>query len=306
MTSADTGWVDRSEYPFAQHFMEFDEGQMCYVDEGQGPPVVMVHGTPTWSFLYRHWIKQLSPRYRCLAPDHLGFGLSDKPANGRYRPEDHARRLHAFIERLNLRDIVLVVHDFGGPVGLSYALDHPENVRALVLCNTWMWSLEEQASLERASRIMGGRIGKFLYTRLNFSPRVLLRAAWGERATLTPEIHRHYTDIFPRPTDRQAPWVLARELIGSSAWFDGLWQRRDRIAAKPALVLWGMKDPTFGVSQLDRWRTTFTDARVVELPAVGHFVPDESRDTAATVASFLADVVSDRLENTEAFASTTD
>ncbi len=100
----------------------------------------MVHGTPTWSFMYRHLIRDLSPRYRCIAPDHLGFGLSDRPAGWSYRPEDQARNLARLIETLGLKDLTLVVHDFGGPIGLAYALDHPENVRRLVLFNTWMWS----------------------------------------------------------------------------------------------------------------------------------------------------------------------
>ena len=86
-------WLDRREYPFESRRVEVDGGRLHYVDEGQGPPVVMVHGTPTWSFLYRHLIKALRERYRCLAPDHLGFGLSDRPPGWSYRPEAHARNL---------------------------------------------------------------------------------------------------------------------------------------------------------------------------------------------------------------------
>ena len=268
--------------------MTLDAGRMHYVDEGDGPPVVMVHGTPTWSFLYRSWIRRLSPAYRCVAPDHLGFGLSDKWLHDDLRPDDHARNLHTFIERLGLKDIVLVVHDFGGPIGLSYAIAHPENVRALVLCNTWMWSLSDVPAVERASRLMGGALGRFLYTRLNFSPSVLLPMAWGDRGTLSREIRRHYTGVFPRSADRRAPWILARELIGSSDWFDALWQRRERIAGKPALLLWGMKDPTFGMRELNRWRQVLVDAQVIELSNVGHFVPDEAPAAAEDVQSFLA------------------
>src|SRR5690606_27916773 len=128
-------WLDRTAYPFRSRVMDLAEGRIHYVDEGQGTPLLMVHGTPTWSFLYRKLIAALAPDYRCVALDHLGFGLSDKPRDGHYRPEDHARRLREFVERLDLRDIVLVVHDFGGPIGLSYAIDRPDNVRALVLGN---------------------------------------------------------------------------------------------------------------------------------------------------------------------------
>src|SRR5690606_18613567 len=184
----------------------------------------------TWSFLYRDLIRRLSASHRVVAIDHLGFGLSDKPREAGYRPADHARRLAALIESLGLDGITLVVHDYGGPIGLSYAIDHPQRVARLVLLNTWMWSQAGDPATERASRIMGGPIGRFLYLRLNFSPKVLLRAVFADRSKLTPAVHRHYTGVFPSPGERTAPWILARELIGSSAWYDALWSRRDRIA----------------------------------------------------------------------------
>lgn len=127
----ETPWLDRAEYPFAPHHFESGDGRMHYVDEGEGEPVVLVHGTPTWSFLYsRHRIRGLSRTRRVIAPGHLGFGLSEKPADALYRPEDHARRLEALLEHLGLEGITLVVHDFGGPIGLSYALRHPASAPA--------------------------------------------------------------------------------------------------------------------------------------------------------------------------------
>jgi len=285
------GWVNRNLYPFRSHWLEVVGERMHYVDEGTGPVVVMVHGTPTWSFLYRELIRELSKSYRVIAPDQIGFGLSDKPAGWSYRPEDHARNVSTLIERLELSDIALVVHDFGGPIGLSYALEHPDNVRALVLFNTWMWSLEGTAA-EKASRFMGGPIGRFLYRRMNLSPRVLVRAAFGDKRKLTREVHRHYIEAFPSPERRQAPWVLARELIGSTEWYEGLWRRRERLAGKPALLLWGMKDPTFGPDALERWKEALGNARVVEFPDAGHFVLEEVPDQPAReIAAFLATAV---------------
>lgn len=281
-------WVDAGLYPFRSHRLKADGGNMHYVDEGAGPVVLMVHGTPTWSFLYRKLIRRLSTTHRVIAPDQIGFGLSDKPRDWSYRPEDHARNLARLIDELGLRDITLVVHDFGGPIGLSYALDHPQNVRALVLFNTWMWSLEGTRA-ETASRFMGGGVGRFLYRRLNFSPRVLIRAAFGDRRKLTKEMHRHYIDAFPSPEQRLGPWVLARELIGSSAWYDSLWNRREALAGKRALLLWGMKDPTFGPPALERWRHALPGAQWVEFPEAGHFVQEEAPEEAGTrIADFLA------------------
>jgi haloalkane dehalogenase len=262
-------WVDRREYPFEPRTLDVGAGRLSYVDEGEGAPIVMVHGTPTWSFLYRHLIRELRPRYRCVAPDHLGFGLSDRPPGWSYRPEDQARNLARLIESLALKDLTLVVHDYGGPIGLAYALDRPDNVRRLVLFNTWMWSFAGDRRIERVGRILGGRIGRFLYERLGFSVRVMLRQAIADRRRYSREIERHYL----KALDGYATWVYAREVLGSSAWYDGLWRRRDRIARIPALLIWGMKDPAFG-RYLSRWREVFERAEVVELDC-GHAPPEE-------------------------------
>lgn len=287
MTS--TEWVDRSMYPFAPHYLDTDEGRLHYVDEGEGAVVVLVHGTPVWSFLYRDLIRDLSRDHRVIAVDHLGFGLSDKPAGAGYRPKDHARRLELLIERLALRDVTLVVHDFGGPIGLSYATRHSDNVRSLVLFNSWLWSLEGTQA-EKVSRFMAGPIGRFLYTRLNFSPKVLVKTMFGDKRKLTREVHRHYIDAFPTAAERIAPWTLAKELIGSSDWYADLWERRDQFVDKPALVLWGMKDPAFNVDVLNRWKSTLTNARFVELAQAGHFVQEEEPEVVAReVRAFLRD-----------------
>lgn len=284
----ETSWLDRSQYPFDSHFFEIDGARMHYVDEGDGPPLLMVHGTPTWSFLYRHLIRGFSSDYRVIAPDHLGFGLSDKPEDGPYLPEDHARRLAALIQHLRLEDLTLVVHDYGGPTGLSYAIDHPENVRGVVLFNTWMWSLKGDAMRELMAGVLGSAFGRFLYTRFNFSPRVLIPAAMGDRSKLTPEIHQHYTEPFPRREDRRAPWLLAHELVGSGGWYEDLWSRRDRIRDIPALILWGMKDPAFREEHLNRWTDLFSNARVVRFPEAGHMVQEEERDALeALIREFL-------------------
>ncbi|MDZ7761509.1 MAG: alpha/beta fold hydrolase [Desulfovermiculus sp.] len=108
-------WIDRKKYPFESRYFAVSAGRMHYVDEGAGSPIVMVHGNPTWSFLYRNLIKRLRPQYRCVAADHIGFGLSDNPEDWSYRPEDHAQNLSALIDGLGLSDITFVLQDWGGP-----------------------------------------------------------------------------------------------------------------------------------------------------------------------------------------------
>jgi pimeloyl-ACP methyl ester carboxylesterase len=282
-------WVSSSLFPAESRYFDGSDGVLHYVDEGTGEPLVLVHGTPTWSFLYRSTIGTLSSEFRVIAVDHLGFGLSDKPADAPYRPADHARRFAEFVDSLDLESMTLAVHDFGGPIALPYAIEHPDTVERLVLFNTWLWSLEDDRRIRLADFAASGVLGRLFYLRYNGSATVLFEAAWGERTPLTDEVHDHYKNPFPSPRERIAPWVLARELLGSTDWYERWWARRDSIAEKPTLVLWGLEDPAFGESSLERWERTLSDAAVVRLPDVGHFVPDEAADRVnEELAAFLA------------------
>lgn len=285
-------WLDPTLYPFTPRTFRTPHGAMSYLDEGSGPPVVMVHGTPTWSFLYRHFVKALSGRYRCVVPDHLGFGLSDKPKGFAYTPAAHAENLAALLEHLDLDDYTLVVHDYGGPIGLGATLERPERVRALIVMDTWLWSNAGTRSFETAGKIAASSLGRFLYRRLNFSPRVLLPQGFADKSKLTRAAHHHYLAPFPTPSSREAAWVLARELTASSAWYDGLYKRLNTLITVPTLLLWGAKDPFFPEAYLRRWRDLFPHAEVAELASVGHFVPEEAPAASLEhIAPFLQRVV---------------
>lgn len=261
---------------------------MHYVDEGDGSPVVMVHGNPTWSFLYRHLIGHLSTRYRCVAPDHLGFGLSDKPVGWSYRPQEHAANLTALIDALDLADITLIVQDRGGPIGLSYALDHPERVRRVVIMNTWMWPVNRDPYYIGFSSFMGGPVGRFLIRRFNFFASVVVKKAYGDPSRLTDDIHRHYLAPLATPEDREGSAVFPKQILAASDWLGNLWNRRSALDSIPKLIVWGMKDIAFRPKELARWRAAFPDAEVVELADVGHFVQEEAADRLReTVDRFL-------------------
>jgi haloalkane dehalogenase len=161
--------------------------------------VLFVHGTPTWSFEWRHCIRALSGTHRCIAMDNLGFGLSDRPRDFDYTPESHARVLRAFVERLALTDITLVVHDYGGPIGLPLALHGPTVVRRVVVLNTWMWSFADDPAMVRKARMAAGSVGRLLYRYANFSLRVLTPYAFADRTRLTPAIHGQYLAPFREP-----------------------------------------------------------------------------------------------------------
>jgi haloalkane dehalogenase len=161
-------WLDRAAWPYAPHVHDLGGARLHYVDEGAGAPVVLVHGTPTWSFEWRHVIAGLRGEARLIAPDHLGFGLSDRPAGAGYRPEDHAARFRAFMDAVCPQGpLTLVVHDFGGPIALDWALDHPERLAHLVVVNSWMWAFDDDPSMRRKARLAGTPLFRWMYRRLN-------------------------------------------------------------------------------------------------------------------------------------------
>lgn len=269
-------WLNRSSYPFNPRSFASSDGRISYIDEGDGPgvPVVFVHGTPTWSFLYRRLIEELRTERRCVAVDHLGFGLSDKPKGAPYHPADHSRRLEALLDELALPEFVLVVHDFGGPIGLDVATRHARRLRGLLIFNTWMWSEAETEQVQKISRFVSGPIGRFLYRRLNFSPRVLLKMGFHDKGKLEREVHRHYLRPFGSSEEREGPWRLGCEL--ASSWYETIWERRKAIEKVPTQIVWGMEDRAFGERHLQRMEEVFHHAQTLRLEGVGHFPQEEA------------------------------
>jgi haloalkane dehalogenase len=272
-------WLDRDAYPFTSRWHEVDGARMHYLDEGprdDPQPIVVVHGTPTWSFEWRHVIRALRSTRRVIAADHLGFGLSDKPADAAYEPAAHARRLRHLIASLALPPVTLVVHDFGGPIGLGAFVDRLDRLARVVILNSWFWPVDDDRRAVSISRFVRGVFGRFLYLWLSFSVRVLLPSALGDRKMLTPAVHRQYLGPFATRAERRAPWVLGCELAGSSAFYATLWAERARLAAIPTTIVWGERDPAFGPSYLARLRTALPQAHVRTLPRVGHFPAEEA------------------------------
>jgi pimeloyl-ACP methyl ester carboxylesterase len=155
-------WLDQEEYPFSSNSFQSSAGMLNYVDVGKGDPIVMVHGNPGWSFEYRNVIKGMMAKNRCIAPDMIGFGFSDKPYEWDYLPKSHAAIFEEFMDSLNLNNITLVVNDWGGPIGLSYAIKHPEKIKKLVILNTFLWSVKDDPYYQKFSKRAGGGMGRFL------------------------------------------------------------------------------------------------------------------------------------------------
>lgn len=283
-------WLDRHEYPFQQHSFVTPHGTINYLDEGAGEVILFVHGNPTWSFEHRHLIRHLRNRYRCIALDHLGFGLSDKPQTFSYLPQEHARNLERLIEFLGLTKLTLVIHDWGGPIGMSYALDHPDQIKRMIVYNTWFWPVQGfSRTLVRFSQFVGGSIGQFLCRQFNFFPRVLMPTSVGQRQSLPPHIHRHYLKPFAEPTSRKGTWVFPGAITGQREWLESLWNKREALRDKPFLFLWGMKDNAFTADFLVRWENSFPRHQTYRFPEIGHFVAEELADQATHhIDAFLA------------------
>jgi haloalkane dehalogenase len=270
-------WLDREEYPFSEKYFDLPMGRMHYVDEGESEHViVMVHGNPAWSFTYRRLIKCLSKKYRCIAPDHIGFGLSDKPAQWDYLPESHALNFEKLLGDLDIKSITLVVGDWGGPIGLSYALSHPDKIKSIVITNTWMWPVKGIFHYEMFSKFMGGIIGRTLIRKYNFFVTVLMKRMF--RTEIDPSIHQHYIEPLKAPDDRKGCWIFPKQIIDSSNWLSVLWNERAAIADKPAMIVWGNKDIAFRRIELDKWKTLLQNVEVHAYDGVGHFVQEELGD----------------------------
>ena len=271
-------WLDRAAWPYAPRTCDLGTSRLHYVDEGAGPPVVLVHGTPTWTFEWRHVIAALGSRARVIAVDHLGFGLSDRPADAGYRPEDHAARFRAFIDSVcPAGPLTLVVHDFGGPIALDWALDHPERIAHLVVINSWMWSFDHDPGMQRKARLAGSAVGRWMYRRLNASLRLIMPSAYGDRRRLTPAIKAQYLNVFPDADSRERVlFALAQSLLGSRAFFEALWQRRSRLAKVDLHLVWGTRDSAFPPSMLARWQQAFPNARTTRIDDAGHWPHEES------------------------------
>ena len=167
----------------------------------------------------------------------------------------------------------------------------------LILFNTWMWSFAGDCEMERNARFASGRLGRFLYRWANFSLRELMPYAYGNRALLTPAIHRQYLERFPARRSRGLVlWPLAKAILGSSVYYDSLWSERERLRDIPSLIVWGMRDRAFRPHQLATWGTLLPDARVVELPEAGHWPHEEAPERVIEeVRAFLSSTAPTRI-----------
>jgi haloalkane dehalogenase len=287
--------VDRALYPFRGR--EFDVGgaALHYLDEGRGEPVVMLHGNPTWSFMYRKLIGALSVRYRCIAPDHIGCGLSDKPPASTY-DYSLARRVQDMTKLLEYvgatSNVTLVVHDWGGMIGMAWATRLPERVKRLIVLNTAAFPMPAQARLPRS--LWWGRntaVGSVLIRGANAFCR--LAARWCVTRPLPPEVRQMYLAPYDSWAHRIAvlKFVQTIPLSERDPGFDIVRETGERLQLlrdKPMLVCWGMRDFVFDEHFLAEWQRRFPSAEVHRFEDAGHYLlEDAGEQVVERVSEFM-------------------
>ena len=285
-------WLTSDLFPFTSRFVEVDGARVHYVDEGNGPVLLFLHGAPNWSFFYRQFVNALRDDFRCLALDFPGFGLS--PSDARYPATMPflARLLERFVDRLELRDIILVVGDAGGPIGLGVAARHPDWFAGLVLAGTFGWSLKEYPKVRRILGIVSSPIFGFLQERSNFlmkyTAATFPMSAKERSAFLAPYIGA---------VARRNPGTLLGDLAGNDAYMSNIEQAlRTQLNHLPVLLMWGDKDPVFEF--LARFQDIYPQARTLVIPGAHHFpfaeAPEEMIDAIRSWWTDIASATSER------------
>jgi len=290
-------WVPTELYPFADHWAPIDGNLVHYVDEGSGPALLLLNGNPSWSFGWRDVIVGLRGRFRCIAPDYPGFGLSRAGDGFDYRPVSQSVVIEHLIDHLGIDGLTLVAYDWGGPIGLGFAGRRPELFRALVLGNTWGWPINS-ILLRLFSALVGGPLGVLLVDRFNIMLRVFLPRSL-RRAPLTAAEVAAYDGPFP-PGQRYPMRVLPRELVAGRPFLRDVQSNLARLAGKSVLLLWTDSSAGLGEDELAKWLGTFAEARVVRMNGVGRYIDEDApEDVAAALVSWWDEIVDPKAEHHE-------
>jgi haloalkane dehalogenase len=273
----DPSWLDRTLFPFTSRTTEIDGNTVHYIDEGRGPCLLLLHGNLTWSFLYRHMIPKLAPHFRCIALDYPGFGLSTANPGYRFLPREHSEVIEKFIDRLGLKDLRVMVHDWGGPIGLGFAGRRPELVYSLILANTWAWPVNDVKSImARFSKIADSSFARALILRFNAFAALLIPANMNRKLT-KPELAA-YLGPFSTRTSRLPTWIFPHEILASTEYLAEVELGLSRLREKPALVVWGDADMAFKTRERERLVRHFPKNRILILSGAKHFIQEDAPD----------------------------
>jgi haloalkane dehalogenase len=273
---------DKILYPFTAKKISINGENLSFLDQGQGKVVVMLHGNPTWSFYYRNLVKQLQGSYTVIAPDHMGCGYSDKPQDYPYTLKTHIDNLEILLAELKIKKISLVIHDWGGAIGMGLAVRRPEMIESIVVLNTA--AFRSHRIPLRISICRVPILGDIIVRGFNGFARPALSMAAAHK--MAPAVARGYLEPYDSWAHRIALLRFVQDIPLSPK--DGSWQTMAeiengliRFQRTPMLIIWGGKDFCFNRYFYDEWLQRFPDAESHFLPEAGHYVLEDAFDTIA-------------------------
>ncbi|MBT8476239.1 MAG: alpha/beta fold hydrolase [Rhodobacteraceae bacterium] len=265
---------DPELYPFTSQWLPLTDGtRIHYVDEGSGPVLLLLHGNPAWSFLYRKIIPRLSRGFRCIAPDLPGFGLSTARPGYGYTASEQSEAIVAFIDALDLQGAAVMMQDWGGPIGLGAALARPDRIDRLIIGNTFAGPFRRRGP-RVFSAIMGGPAGRF--AAWSFSGVVRWFFTVGVMKKLTRAEWAMYLAPFRQRDTRRPTAIFPRQLVGAGPFLSRIKAALPEIADKPALILWGDSDFAFKTVERDQFRAASPNHRDITLRNAGHFIQEDA------------------------------
>lgn len=274
-------------YPFRSNFLQLSGHNLHYVDQGQGRPILMLHGNPTWSFYYRNLIQTFSPQYRCVVPDHMGCGLSDKPQDYEYNLEAHIQNTYKLIKFLDLSRIILIVHDWGGAIGFGLVTRYPELFDRIVILNTAAYPSQE---IPKRINFLKGGFGEWLTRKFNLF-------AWPATfMTTTKRLPKLVKEGYLLPYDSYENRIATAKFVQDIPMDEShpSWHTLKEIGDKlpglthPKLILWGGKDFCFNQHFFEKWVSIYPDANARWFAKAGHYVLEDAlEETSQEIWNFI-------------------
>lgn len=274
-------WFVDALLPYPSHWIDIDGHQVHYLDVGSGPTLLMLHGNPTWSFLYRRMIPLLADHFRCVALDYPGFGLSTAASGFGFTAPEQASVVTEFVRHLDLHDVTPIMQDWGGPIGIATVLAEPQRFTSLIIGNTWAWPSNWWT--RGFSHAAGDVVpGAFLTQRVNFFVKDFLPRGI-RRRTLTTDEKTMYFQPFPTYESRYPVRVFPHEIRAAKPFLAQLEAGMPSLSHMPTLLLWANRDIAFWESVRARWKSYLPQRRDHTLMGAGHYWQDDAGEEAAQV-----------------------
>lgn len=281
----------RHLYPFRSHHLDIVGLAYHYLDEGEGDPILMIHGNPTWSFYFRALVHALSPTYRTIVPDHMGCGLSDKPDETEYdfRLKTRISDVETLLAHLRIKkNLTLVLHDWGGMIGMAVAVANPRRIKRLIVLNTTAFSPPHRKRLPWRLRLVKdfGFLAKPAVLYFNLFARGALYMASKRR--LSRDVRRGLTGPYNAPKHRIATLKFVQDipLTPEDPSYPIVKQTEERLhllRSVPMLICWGKGDFVFDMDYLNEWKRRFPDAESHVFKEAGHYILEDAPDAVVQV-----------------------